>query len=145
MTKVIAISLYYIINECYVDHFAWTISTLHLRSTDKTFHSDQIIKKCDIVFEISLTVFSGGKVPSRQAFFDPIDKWSCWVSNQQPQRSRQVAVLFYRAMGVRRGGQGGLLKNSIFLLVLRQKVGSCPPPPGNFLPSPGKNSADAHV
>ncbi len=32
-------------------------------------------------------------------------------------------------MGVRRGGQGGLL----------------PPPPGKFLPSPGKKSADAHA
>jgi hypothetical protein len=30
------------------------------------------------------------------------------------------------------------------MLFFRQKVGSCPPP-GKFLPSPGKKSADAHV
>jgi hypothetical protein len=29
------------------------------------------------------------------------------------------------------------------LLFFRQKVGSCPP--GKFLPSPGKKSADAHA
>jgi hypothetical protein len=30
-----------------------------------------------------------------------------------------------------------------FLLFFRQKLGSCPP--GKFLPSPGKKSADAHA
>jgi hypothetical protein len=30
------------------------------------------------------------------------------------------------------------------LLFFRQKIGSCPPP-GKFLPFPGKKSADAHV
>ncbi len=34
-------------------------------------------------------------------------------------------------------------KNSIFSIVLRQKVGFCPP--GKFLPSPWKKSADAHA
>ncbi len=59
------------------------------------------------------------------------------------------------SMGVRRGGQGGLLlplagqgrpKIVFFLdfsLFFRQKVGSCFPP-GKFLPSSGKKYADAH-
>ncbi len=34
-------------------------------------------------------------------------------------------------------------EKSIFLVVFRQKVGSCPPP-GKCLPSPGNKSADAH-
>jgi hypothetical protein len=71
-------------------------------------------------------------------------------------------------MGVSRGGPGGLLpppcrprqaaaqppkivwfktffwrKIVSFSLFFRQKIGSCPPP-GNFLPSPGKKTADAH-
>jgi hypothetical protein len=69
-------------------------------------------------------------------------------------------------MGVRRGGQGGGScppplagqgrpkivcffiffggKIVSFLLFFRQKVGSCPSPPGKCLPSPGKKSAVAH-
>jgi hypothetical protein len=52
-------------------------------------------------------------------------------------------------MGVRRGGQGGLLpplawKNSIFFVVFQAKSRFLPPPPWKIFALPWKKSADAN-